>query len=165
MLMEHKARQQARRCPASLSALHDDAGSLLSLLWEEGENRDAAEPAVEQTENLAHTIGTMNQSELPSRYGESREEAHPGSQTLGAHDMGCGARPIRSGAHRPFAMKRWIGHDLVVAFAQEASFAERLGRHGYIGIDHSHPVAEAISSSVLLGEGAKFGIDLDCRYL
>jgi hypothetical protein len=60
MLMEHEAGQQARRCPASLPALHNDASRRLTLLWEEGENRDAAEPAVEQTEKFAQAFGAMN---------------------------------------------------------------------------------------------------------
>lgn len=106
----------------------------------------------------------MNQREPPLRGRECRKKAHPCSEALGTHDMGCGARPIRCGPHSTFGKEGWVGDDLVVAFALEAGLAQRLGRPGHVDVDRLESVGEAVACCIVLRQRAKRSVDLDRRY-
>ena len=72
----------------------------------------------------------MDQGDPALRRGEGGEEADPGFQRSGLHDMRRGAAGVGGRADGAFHVERRVGHHLVVALAHQTLGDERLGRCG-----------------------------------
>ena len=159
--MQGKARQQAEPRPAPLLGLHDDAGRRLALLGEQRKDGDVAEATFEQRQQLAKTIGAVDQGQQRLRRGHGGKEADPCGKAPPVHDMRRCPPAIGCRSDVTLRVEGRVGNHLIVAFAQQPRGAERFPRRGDVGIDDTDLVAEAVPLRVLGGQRAEPGVDLD----
>ena len=93
--MQHEAWKQPHAGAASFAPLEDYADGGLALLWEQREEGDGAEAPIEQRQELWQRLWPVDQGHLALRRGERGEEADPGLERSGPHDVRRGTASVR----------------------------------------------------------------------